>query len=66
MSAQENQRDLGYNPKELRNLSYLSGMLTNEIMLIILVYKGLFSLIILTTYEYGGAQRLITSLFPSL
>lgn len=45
MSAQKNQRDLGYNPKELGNLSYLSGMLTNEIMLIILVYKGLFSLI---------------------
>lgn len=28
-------------PKEPGNLSYLSGMLTYEIMLIILVYKGL-------------------------
>lgn len=32
---------IGHNLKNLGNLSYLSGMLTNEIMLIILVYKGL-------------------------
>lgn len=51
---------IGHGPEELGNLSYLSGLLINEIMLIILVYmEPLLSshLVILTTYEYGRAQK---------
>ena len=52
--AQKNQRELdriGLNPKELGDLSCVSIMLTNKIMLIILGYKGLLlsHLVALTT-----------------